>query len=389
MPLAETRTRSHAPVPPGLAVPSRTGLGERRNTYQPTPLDTDAAALFAHWTRELGLSDWKIKLEVVPDLMSSDGHPVYGLCYPLAEARHATLVLRSPDTYPPGSDPAQLELTIVHELSHLHWAALELTDRAHVIVEEQAVWATAAALVSARRGGAIRAARSMRIATKTTRIRAAKAPEKTSMLSSKSIDFFLELAADKKYADAAKAVLREIMGAAAPEEEPASEEAPPAEPPAAKMDEEPAKAAKVDPDAELGRAALAFLGVADHAAAVELLRARRVAELEGVEAPKADALEARYVAVVKRMQAPALRLETPASSGLASGKICERIRSQKIEDLEAHVERMEKLVAAGAKDISPPKRAAHAVLTEKQMQICKETGCDPDVFAARIKARKV
>jgi hypothetical protein len=114
----------------------------------------DLKALVAHYQQQLRLLDWRIDISYQADLASNAGRPVWGLCYPIADAKKATIVIRDPSTPPEGvtaeEAAKQVVETVVHELVHLHFAAFENRTPAEVVAEEQAVWALAEALVNAR-----------------------------------------------------------------------------------------------------------------------------------------------------------------------------------------------------------------------------------------------
>jgi hypothetical protein len=118
------------------------------------PAAPDLASLVAHYQRELRLLDWRIDVSYAPDLVSSAGQPVWGLCYPTVDAKVAKIVIRDPATPPSGATPeqaaAQVVETVVHELLHLHFAAFGNVYPAEVAAEEQAVWALAEALIRAK-----------------------------------------------------------------------------------------------------------------------------------------------------------------------------------------------------------------------------------------------
>lgn len=118
------------------------------------PAAPDLASLVAHYQRELRLLDWRIDVSYAPDLVSSAGQPVWGLCYPVADNKSARIVIRDPSTPPKGATPeqaaAQVVETVVHELTHLHFAPFGNITPAAIAAEEQAVWALAEALIRAK-----------------------------------------------------------------------------------------------------------------------------------------------------------------------------------------------------------------------------------------------
>jgi hypothetical protein len=127
------------------------GRGVSAEQTQPNQSRPDLAALIGHYQKLLRLQDWRIEAAYEKDLVASDGRPVWGLCYPTADAKTAQIIIRDPATPPAGAsaDEAvrQVTETIVHELCHLHFAAFENRTPAAIVAEEQAVWALAEALV--------------------------------------------------------------------------------------------------------------------------------------------------------------------------------------------------------------------------------------------------
>lgn len=107
----------------------------------------DLQKLLDYWQRALRLRDWEIVAEYVPNLKVR-GRDVYGVCTPCADNRTATIEIRHPDTPPPGVtiDPGQVEDTVIHELLHLWFAPFGTRSPVEVTLEENAVWAIAAAL---------------------------------------------------------------------------------------------------------------------------------------------------------------------------------------------------------------------------------------------------
>ena len=114
----------------------------------------DLAALVTHYQRELRLLDWRVSVSYATDLADSQGRPVWGLCYPVADNKTARIIIRDPSTPPPGATGARAAATVeealVHEMTHLHFAAFGNVTPAAIAAEEQAVWALSGALVAAR-----------------------------------------------------------------------------------------------------------------------------------------------------------------------------------------------------------------------------------------------
>lgn len=118
------------------------------------PIAPDLAALVAHYQRELRLLDWRLDVSYAPDLADVKGRQVWGLCYPVPDNKSARIVIRDPSTPPKGATPeqaaAQVVETVVHELTHLHFAPFGNVTPAAIAAEEQAVWALAEALIRAK-----------------------------------------------------------------------------------------------------------------------------------------------------------------------------------------------------------------------------------------------
>lgn len=118
------------------------------------PVAPDLAALVAHYQRELRLLDWRLDVSYAPDLADVKGRQVWGLCYPVPDNKSARIVIRDPSTPPKGATPeqaaAQVVETVVHELTHLHFAPFGNVTPAAIAAEEQAVWALAEALIRAK-----------------------------------------------------------------------------------------------------------------------------------------------------------------------------------------------------------------------------------------------
>lgn len=105
------------------------------------------------WQRILRLQDWIVVTKIKRDRdMALEG--VCGECSWQLSKRMAAINILDPIDYPPDSiEPHDMELTLVHELLHLHFAALHDQDE-NEIPEEQAIEAISRGLVYlARRGG--------------------------------------------------------------------------------------------------------------------------------------------------------------------------------------------------------------------------------------------
>ena len=98
-----------------------------------------ADRLFAKWIGRLKLTDWEIRWKIVHgDQLPSDRS---GSCDSSLMKKIASLKILHPDDADPGwLDPYDFEVTIVHELLHLHlapWALLfEEGDQANLLLEQ-------------------------------------------------------------------------------------------------------------------------------------------------------------------------------------------------------------------------------------------------------------
>lgn len=109
----------------------------------------DLVALMAELQRDLRLLDWRIEVSYVPNLCTSSGYPVHGLCSHLVDAKRARIQIRDPETPATENDPS-VEETLVHELVHLHFAPFSGNTQPEIAAEEQAVWAIAEAITNAK-----------------------------------------------------------------------------------------------------------------------------------------------------------------------------------------------------------------------------------------------
>ncbi len=113
-----------------------------------------AGKLFAMWIHRLRLNDWDIRWRVVRrDELPTDRA---GCCDSLAMKKIANIRVLHPDEGDSAwLDPYDIELTIVHELLHLHfapWALLfEEGDQANLFLE-QTVHTLSSTLIAADRG---------------------------------------------------------------------------------------------------------------------------------------------------------------------------------------------------------------------------------------------
>lgn len=122
-------------------------------------LDAD----LAYWQEQLRLQDWRVKAEVVRDKQMRDAidkhSPSSGGASVLLDRKEATILLLHPADFPSDTTwPQDHEVTLVHELLHLHLEAIfwacplaEKTD-SYTNAEEQAICSIAPGLVQLRRG---------------------------------------------------------------------------------------------------------------------------------------------------------------------------------------------------------------------------------------------
>jgi hypothetical protein len=104
------------------------------------------------WQKRLRLQDWNVKVSTCRERdMCIEG--TQGSCNYSHQLKAALIQILDPSDYPPESITAQdIEVTLVHELLHLHFAALEPErDSPQHVALEQAIDLTAYALVAAYR----------------------------------------------------------------------------------------------------------------------------------------------------------------------------------------------------------------------------------------------
>jgi hypothetical protein len=118
-----------------------------------TPLTTETlTARCAEWQRRLRLQDWDVYLTIARG--HELGEKTMGDCHPLSTKRQARIRILHPDDYAgAGFWPDKRdtwELTLVHELLHLHFHDLGIkwgSDGPQDIAGERAIDAIARALV--------------------------------------------------------------------------------------------------------------------------------------------------------------------------------------------------------------------------------------------------
>lgn len=387
----------------------------------------DLAGLVAHYQDKLRLRDWRINITYAPDLASADGHPVWGLCYPTADAKVAKILIRDPNTPPQGvtaeAAAAQVVETVVHELVHLHFAAFCTDSPEAVVAEEQAVWALAEALVKARGTNEEQVvARAMLINIDNMR---AKSPPKSNQqeramgLSGKMANEAVQVLTSKD-GKGALALIQALLVASlggeegpkpeaeepAPEAPPAQEvQDPPAEQAAPMADEDPKPEGKAQRVIEgdllaLARQAVALSGKTDPGEAIaELARRSAVAvELEARERSLAEDRAKLEGSERRQLVATLVKIgvEIPATAwGDDKGTVpCKRLADEPIADLRARVALLSKTPDAKARaDIRPPAGTAAngdrefvvngqtVTLSARELDTCRAKKIAPEDYA--------
>lgn len=126
---------------------------------------TELCELAAEWQKRLRLQDWRVKVKYVRMCEMSDRDDRNGECLWNIAAKSATIRVLLPEHRNVSSGPAGVnddeyatdeEMTLVHELVHLHladWWDTNGTDDLHKRALENAVYALSEALVLAKREG--------------------------------------------------------------------------------------------------------------------------------------------------------------------------------------------------------------------------------------------
>jgi hypothetical protein len=354
----------------------------------------DLAALVQHYQTSLRLLDWRIDVSYARDLCDHAGNAVWGLCYPVADAKVAKIIIRDPATPPEGASPdealRQITETVVHELVHLHFAPFGNRAPAAIVAEEQAVWALAEALVQAKGTEAEQnIARSMvarihgaarLVGTNIQPLRAATGDSAMTlaefMAAAKALGFDDDASLDE--------VQAKLKGEPAKEEEPASEELPPAAaevpPPAATEEEKPAEAI-----AAVARLVAAF-GKTDVAETVsDALRCRAIAvDLEKREAKLAKDQAVLDGAEIRRIVGELVKRGTIGVSiawGDEKGTVpAEQWLGMGVVGMRAMLAKSPATArTAGPK---PPAADDDLGLTEYEVAMCKRRKIDPAKYAA-------
>lgn len=83
----------------------------------------------AYWQKVLRLQDWKVRAEIARSMDFNDERDCDGLCTAQRSRMRAMIQIISPLDYPKdGLFGQDMEVTLVHELLHLHAAGLGLED---------------------------------------------------------------------------------------------------------------------------------------------------------------------------------------------------------------------------------------------------------------------
>jgi hypothetical protein len=134
-----------------------------RSFYQVQLSEEEAQDLCEEWKPILGLTDWAIRVVVVPkeDMKGQflDGDFAQGTVQDHVTSRLALIKLVDPADYPDDAmTPQDMELSLVHEMTHILINRLKVPQDG-AVVEEQIVDLLAEALVRARRLGIVPAMR--------------------------------------------------------------------------------------------------------------------------------------------------------------------------------------------------------------------------------------
>jgi hypothetical protein len=125
-------------------------------SFRYTPVEVictleELSSLCAEWQERLRLQDWDIRLKIQRGReMHYDNND--GECRRIPELKIAYVYLNDPVDYD-GHWPYDMEVTLVHELMHIHWNyCISDRDSAEYHLMEAAIECTAQALVTAKRG---------------------------------------------------------------------------------------------------------------------------------------------------------------------------------------------------------------------------------------------
>jgi len=106
----------------------------------------------AEWQKILRLQDWIVSVSIVRE-RDIGLENTMGTINPTLEKRMAKIRILDPVDYPSGlMEPQDMELTLVHELLHLHlWPFTETLEGPLHVAEEQSIEAISRGLVELRR----------------------------------------------------------------------------------------------------------------------------------------------------------------------------------------------------------------------------------------------
>ncbi len=188
----------------------------------------DLEALVAHYKGLLRLENWRIAIRYVPDLARAAG-PVWGLCVADAERAEASILIRDPETPPPGSTVAEavaeVAKTVVHELIHCRLEGVESSPA----LNEQATHALEAALCAAR-GTALEQQFARALRARTAPARAKGTPMSMNLDTVKKLVDAIEAGDAAAMLEIGKQLLVEAASGAAAGAPPTEDPAPPSTP---------------------------------------------------------------------------------------------------------------------------------------------------------------
>lgn len=149
---------------------------------------------------------------------------------------------------------------------------------------------------------------------------------------------------------------------------------------------EPKPEPKAEPKPDVPPAVVGALGLSDSASAAEVISAIGAvsAELAQLRAYRAEADDTERRALVGQLVRCGAELPATAWEDRAGAVPVARLRSEPLDGLRARVAVL--TAGKGLASVEPPTGAA-AGLSENELRICKDTGCDPERFAA-LKARR-
>jgi hypothetical protein len=114
-----------------------------------TPSQAQLEGWLAYWQASLGLMDWMVGVKLV---RAMEGN-IVGQCRHSQVHQQADIELLDPYCYGPREN--DIEVTLVHELLHIHFAPFEYekADSPEGIAQERAIIRISRALVHERREG--------------------------------------------------------------------------------------------------------------------------------------------------------------------------------------------------------------------------------------------